>query len=145
MPPAAPPPISPAPQAQAGVAARVVTRSPAAPGAVQLKKSGQFNLGMGILGGFLGAILASGLVVGISLALGFKIPLFGFIIGLVSGLGAKWLAKGKDRKLGFISAGISLASTVGSLMLLFGADAFTNVGCLVSMVVCVTMAWKIAG
>src|SRR5206468_362101 len=52
------------------------------------KAAGEFNLGLGILGAVIGAGLSSGLMFGLSVAVGFKFPLMGTCIGALTGLGA---------------------------------------------------------
>jgi hypothetical protein len=148
-----PPPLPP----QARLTARVVspgTTTAKAPAtlhpvnvnaAAPAENSDEFNLGKGIFGAFLGALLATVVLVVISFALGFKVPFFGVITGSVAGFGAKKLFKGTDSKLGVITAIIALGFTVGALMLMFGTGAFASVGCIISMVLSVVMAWRVAG
>lgn len=86
----------------------------------QTKISGEFNLGAGILGAILGAGLGAGLMYGFFLLANFRFPMMGTGIGLLTGLGARLLYKGKDSTLGAISAAIAVLATCGTLFLMYG-------------------------
>ena len=84
------------------------------------KAPGEFNLALGILGALLGAGLGSGLMYGFFELADFRFPLMGTCIGLLTGLGARLLYKGRDSTLGGLSAGIAVLATGGTLFLMFG-------------------------
>src|SRR5277367_1643897 len=58
------------------------------------KSAGEFNLGLGILGAFLGALAGVGAMYGFYTWAGFRFPLLGVGIGVLTGYGAKLLYKG---------------------------------------------------
>lgn len=132
---AAPPPIPSAPAAITAV-------QPAAPPLRKSKEPGNYHLGLGILGAVLGAALGAGLMYGFFLWADFRFPLMGTCIGVLTGLGARMLAKGTDTTLGGIAGGIAFASTAGTLYLMFGEVSGLFI---ISMVVSVSFAYKIAG
>jgi hypothetical protein len=129
------PPLPPAPRAIASV------RSPALTAAPKVKATGEFSLGLGVLGAILGAGLGAALMYGFFEWAGFRFPLMGTGIGALSGLGARILARGTDTSLGIIAGVIALLSTAGTLYLIFGDLAGMFV---ISMVVSVSFAYKIA-
>src|SRR5947209_5530968 len=81
----------------------------------------KFNLTRGILGALLGAAVGVGAMFAFYTFAGFRFPLLGVGIGVLTGYGAKLLFKGGDQTLGFISAGIALTAVVATLFLMFGA------------------------
>ena len=97
---------------------------------------------MGIAGAVLGAALGAGLMYAFFLWANFRFPLMGTCIGALTGLGARMLAKGTDMTLGVISGAIALVSTAGTLYLMFGDVAGMFI---ISMIVSVSLAFKIAG
>lgn len=99
----------------------------------------QSGLGRGILGAIAGAILGSALMYGFFIAAGFRFPLLGVGIGFLTGLGAKWLNKGADDKLGMISAGIAMAATFGTLYLIYGEFLVFN---LISVLISASVAYR---
>ena len=103
--------------------------------------SGEFNMGMGILGAFLGALVGMGAMFGFYELVGFRFPLLGVGIGLLTGFGAKLLYKGTCNTLGVISGGIALVSVVGTLFLMYGEFPIISI---ISVVVSVSMAYRIA-
>jgi hypothetical protein len=150
-PPIAPPPMAPAPTA---LRINVPTAEPAtayaAPpraalrpvAAPQPAAAGEFILWRGILGALLGAGLGAGLMYGFFLLAEFRFPLMGTGIGALTGLGARLLYKGTDSTLGIIAGAIALLATAGTLYLMFGDIAGMFI---ISMVVSVSFAYKIAG
>jgi len=56
--------------------------------------TGEFNLGLGILGAFIGALIGIGAMYGFYQFAGFRFPLLGVGIGALTGLGARILFKG---------------------------------------------------
>lgn len=102
----------------------------------------EFSLGRGILGAILGAGLGAGLMYGFFALAGFRFPLMGTGIGALSGLGARILARGTDMSLGVVAGVVALLSTAGTLYLIFGDLAGMFI---ISMIVSVTFAYKIAG
>jgi hypothetical protein len=132
-----PPPLPMAPAPAAITAVR-----PGAAAARKPKEAGECNLMMGIVGAVLGSALGAGLMYGFFLWADFRFPLMGTCIGVLTGLGARMLAKGTDTTLGAISGAVALVSTAGTLYFMFGdvAGAF-----IISMIVSVSFAYKIAG
>lgn len=110
--------------------------------ATKPKAGKEYNLGLGILGAFLGAALGAGLMYGFDVLAGFRFPLMGTGIGLLTGLGARLLARGTDMPLGGIAGAIAFLATGGTLYYMFGEF---SIGFLISMVVSVSFAFKIAG
>lgn len=110
---------------------------------VQPKQTkGEFNLGLGVLGAFLGAGLGVGLMFGFYTLLGFRFPWLGVGIGALTGFGARLLYKGTDSVLGFIAGGIALVAVVGTLFLMYGEFPIMSI---ISVIVSVSVAWRIAG
>jgi hypothetical protein len=99
------------------------------------------NLGIGILGAFTGACVGVGLVFGFYLLAGFRFPLLGVGIGVLTGFGAKIFFKGTDNTLGVISGVVSLITVVGTLFLMYGEFPILSI---ISVVVSVSMAYRIA-
>lgn len=102
---------------------------------------GQFNLGLGILGAFLGAGVSSVLMIGFYLLVGFRFPWFGLGIGALTGFSAKKFYKGTDHTLGLICGGIATATVVGTLFLIYGGFPLL---CIISVIVSVGIAYRIA-
>jgi hypothetical protein len=98
-------------------------------------------MGLGILGAFLGAAVGAGLVYGFFMLTNFRFPLSGTAIGILAGLGARWLARGTDSTLGGIAAALALASIVGVFYLMYGEF---YIGGIISMAVCVYFAYRFA-
>ncbi len=99
------------------------------------------NLAKGILGALLGAGLGVGAMVAFYVFAGFRFPLLGVGIGILTGYGAKVLFKGGDSTLGYISAGIALAAVVATLFLMYGAFPIVSI---VSVIVSASFAYRIA-
>jgi len=106
------------------------------------KAAKEYNLWMGITGAILGAALGAGLMYGFDVWAGFKFPLMGTCIGLLTGLGARVLARGTDMTLGGIAGAIAFLVTGGALYHMFGDFSALF---LISMAVSVSFAFKIAG
>ena len=87
--------------------------------AAKPKQSGEFSMGLGILGAFLGAALGGGLVYGFYLWAGFRFPLSGVAIGALSGYGARLLARGTHTTLGIIAGVLALFSIVAVFYLIY--------------------------
>lgn len=105
------------------------------------KAAGEFNLGLGILGALIGA--AAGMVamyVFYQLA-GFRFPLLGVGIGVLTGYGARILYKGTDSTLGILSGVIAMIAVVGTLFLIYGTFPLI---CVISAAVSVSVAYRIA-
>jgi len=132
---AAPPAITAAPALPIPLAAAgaVVRKAPKTPG--------RSSLGLGILGAFLGAGLSSGAMYGFYQWAGFRFPLLGIGVGLLTGFGARLLYKGTDISLGSISAAIAAISVVGTLYLMYGEFPLLNI---ISVVVSVSAAYRVA-
>jgi hypothetical protein len=99
------------------------------------------NMLLGIVGALLGAALGAGLMYGFFLMTGFKFPLLGTGIGLLTGLGARILYRGTDMGLGVLAACISLFTSAGALYLMFGDAAIIGA---VSVIVSGFVAFRIA-
>lgn len=99
------------------------------------------NMLLGIVGALIGAGLGAGLMYGFFLMTGFKFPLLGTGIGLLTGLGARMLYRGTDTSLGVLAAGISLVTSAGALYLMFGDAAILG---FVSVIVSGFVAYRIA-
>ncbi len=132
--PASPPNPSAAPMRPIAAPARI---APVAAPVV----AGEFNLGMGILGAFLGAAIGVGAMYGFFEFAGFRFPLLGVGIGVLTGFGAKLLAKGTGNTLGIISGAIALIAVVGTLFLMYGTYPVISI---ISVAVSVSMAYRIS-
>lgn len=116
---------------------------PAVPGSMpaRAKPAGEFNMGMGVLGAFLGAALGAGLMYGFFVMAGFRFPLLGVGIGALTGYGAKLLYKGTSNGLGVVAGGVAVVAVVGTLFLIYGEFYFISI---ISVVISVSMAYRIA-
>jgi hypothetical protein len=119
----------------------VQSQQPAAP-AQSSNPTGQFNLGLGIVGAFAGALIGVGLMFGFYLLVGFRFPLLGVGIGALTGLGGRKLFKGTDHSLGLICGGIALVAVVGTLFLMYGEFPILSI---ISVIVSVSVAYRISG
>ena len=132
--------VSPAP-----VAHLVTSTTPAATRTIgkapKGKSAGEFNLPLGILGAFIGAAVGVGMMYGFYEWAGFRFPLLGVGIGVLTGLGARILSRGTENTLGFISGGIALAGVVGTLFLMYGDFPLISI---ISVAVSVSMAYRIS-
>ncbi|HWD19943.1 MAG TPA: hypothetical protein VHB20_11760 [Verrucomicrobiae bacterium] len=125
------PPLAPPPP----ITARVVAARPA------YKAAGQFNLGMGVAGAFLGAAVAAGLMYGFFAMAGFRFPLLGVGVGAATGYLAQLLGKGRDSTLGAIAAAIALTATGGTLWMMYGEVPMISI---ISIVVSASVAYRTA-
>jgi hypothetical protein len=101
----------------------------------------KFNLTKGILGALLGAGLGIGAMVAFYTFAGFRFPLLGVGIGILTGYGARSLYKGGDATLGYISGGIALVAVVATLFLMYGTFPIVSI---ISVAVSVSVAYRIA-
>jgi hypothetical protein len=138
--PAAVPPPPPVAAAPRPVAPMRPGASPLA--APKAKAEAEYSVGLGILGAFIGAVAGVGLMFGFAMLTGFTFPLMGTSIGILTGLGARLMARGTDMTLGVIAGGIALLATGGTLYFVVGDMAFMFI---LSMLVSVSFAYKIAG
>ncbi len=93
------------------------------------------------MGALLGAGLGVGAMFGFYALAGFRFPLLGVGIGILTGYCAKWLFKGGDSTLGWISGGIALAAVVGTLFLMYGSFPMVSI---ISVIVSASVAFRIA-
>jgi hypothetical protein len=161
---AVPPPIPPAiaaPPPPTGVApslsisAPPVRSAPAAPAAAYAPapampkymrdnpaiQNNSFMLG--VVGAILGAVVAVALMVGFTMFTGMRFPLIGTVMGAIIGFGARLMYRGTDSTLGFMSAGVAFVTIVGTFLLMFNIISILMSG-VISLMVGVTMAWKVA-
>ena len=103
--------------------------------------AGKSNLPMGILGAVVGAGLGGGIMFAFYSFAGFRFPLLGVGIGILTGFAAKLLAKGGDTTLGFISGAIALGSVVVTLYLMYGTFPIMSI---ISAVISASFAYRIA-
>jgi hypothetical protein len=101
----------------------------------------RFNMTRGVLGALLGAGLGVGAMFAFYAFAGFRFPLLGVGIGVLTGFCAKALFKGTDTTLGYISAGISLVAVVATLFLMYGAFPLMSI---ISVIVSASVAYRIA-
>lgn len=101
----------------------------------------RFNMGRGILGALLGAGVGVGAMFAFYAFAGFRFPLLGVGIGILTGFCAKKLFKGGDKTLGMISAGIALVAVVATLFLMYGDFPMMNI---ISVLVSASVAYRIA-
>lgn len=99
------------------------------------------SLGKGIVGAILGALVGVGAMFGFYTLAGFRFPLLGVGIGILTGYGARLMFKGGDSTLGYISGGIALAAVVATLFLMYGEFPMMSI---ISVVVSVSFAYRIA-
>jgi hypothetical protein len=105
---------------------------------VSLEKS---YLARGIMGALLGAGLGVGAMFAFYAFAGFRFPLLGVGIGVLTGYCAKLLFKGGDSLLGWISGAIALVAVVGTLFLMYGAFPMVSI---ISVIVSASVAYRIA-
>lgn len=141
--PPPPPPMASAPPPPPMIAAATTVAAPMrTAAAVRTKAPGEFNMGLGVLGAFLGAGIGAGLMYAFFAWANFRFPLMGTGVGALSGLGARLFFKGTESTLGAITATIALCATGGTLYFMYGGF---SVMFLITMAVSASMAWKIAG
>jgi hypothetical protein len=85
------------------------------------------NLGLGIVGAILGALVGGGIMYGFYAATHMRFPLFGTGLGALTGMGARILYRGTDSLLGAISGGIAAAAVIGTLYLMYGEFPITSI------------------
>ena len=78
------------------------------------------NLNFGILGALAGACLGVSAMFGFYELAGFRFPLLGVGIGILTGMGARQFYKGTGHTLGMISGAIAMTAVVGTLFLMYG-------------------------
>ena len=101
----------------------------------------RFNMTKGVLGAFLGAGLGVGAMFAFYAFAGFRFPLLGVGIGVLTGFFAKLLFKGTDTTLGFICGAIALVAVVATLFLMYGTFPLISI---ISVVVSASVAYRIA-
>ncbi len=101
----------------------------------------RFNLGKGVLGALSGAAVGVVIMFAFYAFVGFRFPLLGVGIGVLTGYGARYMFKGTDTTLGYISGGIALAAVVATLFLMYGNFPISSI---VSVIVSVFFAYRIA-
>ncbi|HSU55790.1 MAG TPA: hypothetical protein VLT36_17170 [Candidatus Dormibacteraeota bacterium] len=99
------------------------------------------SLAKGIAGALIGAGVGVGAMFGFYTLAGFRFPLLGVGIGILTGLSAKYLNKGGDNTLGLISSAIALVAVVATLYLMYGEFPIISI---VSVIVSASMAYRIA-
>jgi len=99
------------------------------------------NLVPGIMGALIGAGLGAGIMYAFYEWAGFRFPLLGVGIGVLTGFGAKLFYNGTDNTLGMISGGIATLAVVGTLYLMYGTFPMISI---ISVVVSVSFAYRIA-
>jgi len=98
-------------------------------------------MGRGVLGALLGAAIGVGAMFAFYALAGFRFPLLGVGIGILTGFCAKKFFKGGDTTLGFISAAIALVAVVATLFLMYGTFPMMSI---ISVIVSATVAYRIA-
>jgi hypothetical protein len=143
--PPAPPPVArlrtvmaATPVASPAMAAPPSIR-PASP--APAKASGEFNLGLGFLGAIVGAAIGVGAMYGFYEWAGFRFPLLGCGIGILTGFGARLLGRGTGSTLGIIAGVIALISVVGTLYLMYGEFPIISI---ISVAVSVSFAYRLS-
>lgn len=140
----APPPVMPSSVSLAAGATTAPAPRPPVPGVrppAPAKPKVQGNLGLGILGAFLGAGVGIGVMYAFYSLVGFRFPLLGVGTGILTALGARILFKGGDDKLGIIASGLALMAVVATLYLMYGEFPIVSI---ISVVISASMAYKIA-
>lgn len=99
------------------------------------------SLAKGLLGALLGAALGIGAMFGFYALAGFRFPLLGVGIGILTGFGAKILSKGGDTTLGYLSGGIALSAVVATLYLMYGEFPIVSI---ISVIISASLAFRIA-
>lgn len=103
--------------------------------------AGEFNLGRGILGAFIGAAVGAAVMYGFLKLAGFRFPLLGVGIGYLTGYFAKRFFKGTDNTLGIISAVNATIAVTGTLFLMYGEFPIISI---ISVVVSASVAYRVA-
>jgi hypothetical protein len=133
-PPVLPPAVPLPPKISATSAASAAPRTGS-------RSTGGFNWGFGVGGAFLGAGLGIGLMFVFFELAGFRFPLLGIGIGVLTGYGARLLFKGTHTWLGVISGAVSLVAVVLALYLMYGVFPIMSI---ISVIVSASVAFRIA-
>jgi sugar phosphate permease len=72
---------------------------------------------------------------------GFRFPLLGVGIGILTGYGARLLFKGTSNPLGVVSAVVAAISVVATLFLMYGEFPLLSI---ISVIVTISVAYRIA-
>ena len=99
------------------------------------------NLGKGIIGALLGAGVGVGVMFAFYTFAGFRFPLLGVGIGILTAYGARLLFKGGDSKLAVLASAIALCAVVATLYLMYHEFPIMSI---VSVVVSASLAYRIA-
>ena len=99
------------------------------------------SLAKGVVGALLGAAVGVGLMFAFFTFAGFRFPLLGVGIGILTALGARLLYKGGDSTLALIASAIALTAVVTTLYLMYGEFPIVSI---VSVVVSATLSYRIA-
>jgi hypothetical protein len=98
------------------------------------------SLAKGVLGALLGAAVGVGVMFAFYTFAGFRFPLLGVGIGILTAYGARMLYKGGDNTLGLIASGIALSAVVATLYLMYGEFPIMNI---ISVIVSASLAYRI--
>jgi hypothetical protein len=128
-PTAAPPAFYPRPPAVA-----IGVLSPA-------KVKGKCNLALGIAGALIGAGIGAGVMYAFYQWAGFRFPLLGVGIGILTGFGGKLLSKGTSNTLGMICGAIAMVAVVAALYLMYGEFPIVSI---ISVIVSVSVSYRIS-
>ena len=99
------------------------------------------SLAKGIMGAVFGALVGVGAMFGFYTLAGFRFPLLGVGIGILTGYSARLMFKGGNSTLGYVSGGVALAAVVATLFLMYGTFPLMSI---ISVVVSVSFAYRIA-
>ena len=89
----------------------------------------------------MGAAIGVGIMFAFYSFVGFRFPLLGVGIGLLTGFFARTGFKGTDSTLGFISGAIATAAVVGTLYLMYGEFPIMSI---ISVIVSASVAYRLA-
>jgi hypothetical protein len=141
---AAPSPVAAAPPMPMPIPATAGRPMPAVgalPKYMQPNKTAQQNsFPLGVVGAFIGAVVAVVLMVGFTEFTHLKFPLMGTVMGAIIGFGARLMYRGTDSNLGAMAAAVSLISVGSTLFFLFGTNGM--ISSLVSVIFAVMFAFK---
>jgi hypothetical protein len=105
------------------------------------EQTNESSLAKGIMGALLGAALGVGAMFGFYTLAGFRFPLLGVGIGILTGFGGKLLFKGGDSKLAVICSAIALTAVAVTLYLMYHEIPILSI---ISIVVSASLAYRIA-
>src|SRR2546430_16877240 len=97
------------------------------------------SLAKGILGAVLGAALGVGAMFGFYSLTGFRFPLLGVGIGILTGFGGKLLFRGGDSRLGVICSAIALTAVATTLYLMYREIPILSI---ISIIVSASLAYR---